>query len=242
MISVALLLDSSYNDAMIINEQFNYTDLKRTDSPSGRLYLCPDGSKVPSVTTILNKTKTEEKKQALANWKARVGEQAAQQIVTEAAGRGTSMHKQIERWILGESTIPGSNMVHQQAYKMAQKVIDELIEPNVNEIWGNEVGLHYPGLYAGTTDCTGVWQNNEAILDFKQTNKPKKREWIEDYFLQLCAYAAAHNVNYGTKIKTGVILMCSKDLDIQHWVLENEEFDKYTAMWWDRVEQYYKER
>ena len=165
----------------MIRSKFIYKELTRNDGVGGRLYLCPDGSRVASVTTILDKTKSEEKRMALANWKKRVGEQAAQQIVTEAAGRGTSMHKLIERWLAGEDiSEPGSNLVHQQASKMANLVINELIKPNVDEIWGSEVSLYFPGLYAGTTDCVGNWQGKAAILDFKQTNKPKKKEWIDD--------------------------------------------------------------
>mgnify|MGYP006282396499 FL=1 len=227
----------------LIRSKFIYNPLSRTEGESGRLYLCPDGNKVASVTTILDKTKSEEKRQALANWKKRVGEQAAQTIVTEAAGRGTSMHKMIERWLAGEDiSVPGSNLVHQQAHKMANLVIDELIKPNVDEIWGSEVNLYFPELYAGTTDCVGVWKGEEAIMDFKQTNKPKKREWIEDYFLQLAAYAQAHNEVYGTKIRKGVVLMCSKDLELQEFVLEGQDFDDHANKWWDRVEQYYRQR
>ena len=227
----------------LIRSKFIYNPLSRTEGESGRLYLCPDGSKVASVTTILDRTKSEEKRAALANWKKRVGEQAAQTIVTEAAGRGTSMHKMIERWLAGEDiSTPGSNLVHQQAHKMATKVIDELIKPNVNEIWGSEVSLYFPKLYAGTTDCVGVWNGEEVIMDFKQTNKPKKREWIEDYFLQLAAYAQAHNEVYGTKISKGVVLMCSKDLELQKFVLEGQDFNDHAHKWWDRVEQYYAQR
>ena len=226
----------------LLRSKIIYKSLSRTEGESGRLYLCPDGSKVPSVTTILDRTKTEEKRQALANWKKRVGEQAAQTIVTEAAGRGTSMHKMIERWLAGEDITPGSNLVHQQAHKMALKVIDELIKPNVTEVWGSEISLYFPNLYAGTTDCVGLWQGEPAIMDFKQTNKPKKREWIEDYFLQLTAYAQAHNELYGTDIKRGVILMCSKDLEPQLFILEGEDFSDHSHRWWDRVEQYYAQR
>ena len=227
----------------LIRSKFIYNPLSRTEGESGRLYLCPDGRKVASVTTILDRTKSEEKRAALANWKKRVGEQAAQTIVTEAAGRGTSMHKMIERWLAGEDiSVPGSNLVNQQAHKMATKVIDELIKPNVDEIWGSEVNLYFPGLYAGTTDCVGLWNGEMAIMDFKQTNKPKKREWIEDYFLQLAAYAQAHDELHGTKIRKGVVLMCSKDLELQKFVLEGDDFDDHAHKWWDRVEQFYANR
>lgn len=227
---------------MLLTEAFNYTKLSRTDTGAGRLYLCPDGSKVPSVTTVLDKTKTEEKKQALQNWRKRVGDKEATAITTAAAGRGTTMHKFLERYMLGESITPGSNHVQKQAYSMAQVIIETMLKPNVTEIWGLETGLYFPGLYAGTTDCVGIWQGSPAIIDFKQTNRPKKEEWIEDYYLQLAAYATAHNEVYGTKIEQGVVLMCSGDLQGQTFVLGNNRFSEYSDKWWDRVEQYYRER
>jgi genome maintenance exonuclease 1 len=124
---------------------------------------------------------------------------------------------------------------------MAHKVVEHGLK-NVSEFWGIEVPLYFPRVYAGTTDGAGIHLNEEAILDYKQTNRPKRRDGIDDYFLQLCAYAIAHNEVYGTDINCGVILMCSKDLILQEFVLEGDEFEKYTHMWWDRVEQFYRER
>ena len=80
----------------------------------------------------------------------------------------------------------------------------------MEEIWGSEITLYYPGLYAGATDLCGIYEGRESIIDFKQSNKPKRREWIEDYFVQLAAYAMAHNHVYDTKIQSGVILMSLK--------------------------------
>lgn len=234
----------------IYNPKFNYQKLARSEGAT-RLYTTPDGDRLPSVTTILDKTKSEEKKAALAQWRARVGEQQAQQITTEAANRGTRMHSYLERYIK-EGAMPqkGSNPFSWPSYAMAQEVIDKGLV-NVNEIWGVEVPLYFPGLYAGTTDGAGIHLNEEAILDYKQTNKPKKREWIEDYFIQLCAYAEAHNELHGTCIKKGVVLMCVKpELDQDHnivgkpeyqeFVLEGAEFKYYSDQWLRRVEQYYK--
>jgi len=227
---------------MLLTETFNYTKLSRKDAETGRVYVCPDGRLVPSVTTVLDKTKSEEKKQALQNWRKRVGVKEAAAITTAAAGRGTTMHKFLERYMLGEDIKPGSNLVQKQAFDMANVIIETMLRPNVTEIWGLETSLYFPGLYAGTTDCVGIWQGMPAIIDFKQTNKPKKEEWIEDYYLQLAAYATAHNEVYGTKIDQGVVLMCSGDLQGQTFVLGNNRFSEYADKWWDRVEQYYRER
>ena len=225
----------------MIIERYNYKTITRESVDGKRHYCLPDGSKVPSVTTILDKTKPLEKRQALANWKRRVGEERAQQITTEAAGRGTRMHKWLEDYVKTDVlNEPGTNPYSQQSHTMAQRIINEGLT-KVNEFWGMEIPLYYSGLYAGTTDCLGVWQGQPAIMDFKQTNKPKKREWIEDYFLQLCAYAQAHNITHGTDIKTGVILMCSADFEYQEFVLEPQDFEYWSQRWFDRVEQYYRE-
>ncbi len=223
----------------MITEKFDYKLLKRRTVEGKRLYSTPDGLAVPSVTTILEATKPEKDKQALRAWRKRVGEKAATEITTEAAGRGTRMHKWLEDYVktgnLGE---PGSNPYSQQSYKMAEKIIEQGL-CNVSEYWGTEVPLYFPQVYAGTTDCLGVYKGKPAILDFKQTNKPKKTEWIESYFLQLCAYAEAHNEVHGTDIQQGVILMCSKDFQYQTWTIQLSDYEKYKQLWWRRVGEYY---
>jgi genome maintenance exonuclease 1 len=228
----------------LLKERFVYTPIDRKSVEGRRLYALPDGSKVPSVTTILDKTKSQDKIDALNNWKKRVGEAKAQEIVTEAAGRGTRMHKFLEDYVKqGTINEPGTNPYSIESHKMAKVVIAKGL-CNVNEVWGVEVPLYYPGLYAGTTDGCGLHLNDESILDYKQSNKPKKEEWIEDYYLQLTAYALAHNKVHGTNIRKGVVLMCVKPVDdnppvYQEFVLKPEDFGMWEARWWDKVEQYY---
>jgi ATP-dependent exoDNAse (exonuclease V) beta subunit len=225
----------------LLIEKYKYTKLARDESTGKRLYATPEGHKVPSVTTVLDKTKPEESRIALANWRKAVGEKKAQEITTEAANRGTRMHKFLEDYVNGlpmnESI---TNPFAQQSQKMAKIVIEQGMNNRVSEVWGSEVPLYFPELYAGTTDCVGVHEGDEAILDFKQTNKPKKREYITDYFLQLTAYALAHNEVHGTNIRKGVILMCSKDFEYQEFILEPKDFDYWTEEWCKRVEQYYR--
>ena len=225
----------------LLNSKFTYTKLARDESTGKRLYATPDGFKVPSVTTVLDKTKPAESRIALANWRKNVGEKKAQEIVTEAANRGTRMHTFLENYIKGDvlkETV--SNPYAQQSLTMAKIVIDKGF-PKINEVWGSEVPLYFPELYAGTTDCCGIHDGDESILDFKQTNKPKKLEYIGDYFLQLTAYAMAHNEIHKTNIRKGVILMCSKDYEYQEFILEPKDFDYWTEQWLKRVEQYYRE-
>ena len=231
-------------------QKYNYAALSRTNINGKRHYNTPTGAPVPSVTTILDKTKSKEKMEALANWRRRVGEKQAQAITTEAANRGTRMHTYLENYCV-DGTIKerGNNPFSWQSHAMAETVIREGM-CNVNEVWGVEVPMYFPGIYAGTTDCVGVHAGSEAIMDFKQSNKPKKEEWIEDYKLQLCAYAEAHNEVYGTNIRKGVVLMAVKpDIDemghlkndpvYQEFVVEGDDFEHWRQQWWKRVEQYY---
>jgi len=223
----------------MITELYQYPTLTRKEKEGVRHYCLPSGDLVPSVTTILGATKAEESKQALNNWRNRVGHKNAAEITTEAAGRGTRMHAYLEHWVkTNELKTPGSNPYAQQSNKMASVIISKGLQ-HATEFWGTEASLYFPGIYAGTTDLVGCWKGQPAILDFKQTNKPKKTEWIEDYFYQLAAYAAAHNEVYGTNIRTGVILMCSKEYEYQEWVIEGNEFDSWTDRWWRKLEAYY---
>ena len=234
----------------LLIEKFQYSKLTRDESSGKRLYATPEGHKVPSVTTILDKTKPAESRIALANWRKAVGEKKATEITTEAANRGTRMHKYLEDYVKGETlketvTNPYAN----QSLIMAKKVIQEGFG-KITEVWGSEVPLYFPELYAGTTDCVGVHDGDESILDYKQTNKPKKLEYIDDYFIQLTAYAMAHNEVHGTNIRKGVILMCVKPPEIspgvwgdpqyQEFILKPEDFDYWTERWCKRVEEYYR--
>jgi genome maintenance exonuclease 1 len=232
------------------NPKFNYHELSRTTEEGKRLYLTPDGKRVPSVTTVLEKTKPEEKKAALQQWRNRVGHAQAQAITTEAANRGTRMHTYLEHYVkTGELKDRGSNPFGWASHAMAQTVIEDGLQ-NVSEFWGVEIPLYFPSLYAGTTDGCGIHLGDESILDYKQTNKPKRQEWIEDYYLQLTAYALAHNEVYGTNIRKGVVLMCVKpEIDAmgnplgrpqyQEFILKPEDFDYWSDQWWRRLELYY---
>lgn len=223
---------------MLVN-RYNYVSCDRISTESGRKYVTPDGEKLPSVTTILDATKSEESKKALQEWRKRVGTQQAQAITTEAAGRGTRMHKWLENYIkTGETGEPGSNPYSQQSHRMAQSIITQGLS-KCNEFWGTEVSLYFPKIYAGTTDLVGIHDGSPAIMDHKQSNKLKKREWIDDYFVQLAAYANAHNEVHGTNIRKGVIFMCTADNIYQEFIIEGDEFDQWSSRWFKRLEEYY---
>ena len=222
------------------NKQFSYP--KSTKSfISGSRHYDVNREKLPSVTAILSATASEEKKAALKAWKEKVGHQEAEKIKKEASSRGSSMHSFIEQYLLGHQNM---QLIEEnnQAKKMAQEIIDNGLNDKLTEIWGAEATLHYPKKYAGTADCIGVYQGQESILDFKQSNKPKIEQFIEDYFLQLSGYILAHNKVYSTRITQGVVLICTVDNLFQSFKIENEKLIKYEKKFLEKVNQYYEQQ
>jgi ATP-dependent exoDNAse (exonuclease V) beta subunit len=222
---------------MIIN-QFPYKPLERVTYPNGtRHYICPEtGEKLPSVTTILDATGPEKKE--LIEWKNRVGNEEANRIKNEALGLGTLMHTHLEKYLAEEERPGGNNTVRVQAKKMADKIIEHGLI-NVSKVFGIEVALYVSGLYAGTTDVVCQYRGEMAIGDFKSAKKIRKKEQITDYMLQLCAYIIAHNNLFNTDIKTGVIFMASRDYEFREFVLEKQDFNKYSDMWFERLETFF---
>jgi len=219
------------------NKLYTYPKSVREMIAGKRHYVLENG-KLPSVTTILSATQSDEKRESLARWKAKVGEIEAERVKNTAATRGTAMHKYLEYYVEGQGLLDLSD-VGQEAERMAKTIIDKGM-PDVEEIWGSEVVLSYQDRYAGATDLCGVYMGRESIMDFKQSNKPKKDEWIEDYYLQSAAYALAHNETYGTDIDQGVILMCTPDCFFQRFIINGSRFREYTDKWKEKVEQYYE--
>jgi len=219
---------------MQIVEKFLYKKLEQQNGKT-RTYLTPEGESLPSVTTILSKTKD---KSGIRQWRQKVGEAAADKIMNEASQIGTALHLYIERHVKGKG-YKDLSAIGMQAEKMAQKIIDEGMK-DIDEIWGSEVHLYMPGKYAGTSDMIGLYKGRPAIIDFKQTNKPKKREWVQDYLMQLAAYAQAHNKLFNTEIDQGVVLMCSRDLTFQRFELNGENFNRASDAFMKKVDLYFQ--
>lgn len=220
----------------LIQKKYEYKKLTRVEVNGKRRYDWGGGVPVPSVTTILSDTKDQTH---LIEWRKRVGEEKAKEITVEAAGVGTRMHKYLEDYIdTGNWPTPGGNPYAQKAHAMATRIKVHALD-DVNEIWGSEVSLYMPEMYAGTTDLVGLYKGNACIMDFKQSNKVKKKEWIEDYYLQMTAYALAHNEIHGTNIREGHIFMCTRDEQYLQFDLWPDEFDEWSHKWWDRVHDYY---
>jgi genome maintenance exonuclease 1 len=214
-----------------IRNKFVYPKLQRLDLPTGRVYSLDGNPPVPSVTTILSSTKD---KAHLEEWSRRIGEEEAERIKNEAALVGTHMHNVVERLLLNRPLETPRTWLQVRGYRMGYTLIEKFF-PYVDEAWGTEIPLIYPGRYAGTSDFIGVYKGKPCIVDFKQTNKMKKRAWIEDYFVQLAAYAVAHNQQHATDINQGVILMVSQEGEVQEFVSVGREFDGYCDQWWRKV-------
>ena len=215
------------------NDKYTYITGTRIEDHGSRLYDV-NGSRLPSVTTILGKTKNQE---FLKDWKEKVGEAEAERIKNVSSSRGTSMHKFLEHYILGTG-YDDLTELGQKAKAMAKKVIEIGLAP-VEEYFGSEVTLYYPGLYAGSTDLVCLHNDRETVVDFKQANRPKKKEWIEDYYLQIAAYAMAHDYVHGSNIEQGVIMVCTPDLYYQEFKVEGAELRRYKHEFLKRLDMYH---
>ena len=219
------------------NKLYKYPKSIRETLKGGRHYDVND-EKLPSVTTILQATQSLEKAESLSRWASRVGQVEADRIRDQAAKRGTAMHSYLETYLQGGKILDLRD-VGREASSMAETIIEKGF-PDLHEVWGVECTLHYPGLYAGQTDLCGIYQGRESIIDFKQSNRAKKIEWIDDMFLQLVAYATAHDCIYGTKIEQGVILMCTPDNFFQRFIVNGNEFREWKWKWLRKVSDYYE--
>ena len=220
----------------MLENKYEYPNLKRIQTKKGRQYTDGTGEPVPSVTTILGDTGD---KTALIAWRKRVGDAEATRISTESAGLGTKVHNSLEKYILQEDyEIKGNNHISVMAKNMVSEMIDKGLS-KVDTLYGVEVGLIAEGLYAGTADGIGMHEGEEAIIDFKTAKKIKKREWIEDYYIQLAAYIMAHDALFGTKMEAGVILMASRGMNLQMFTINGQKLDDYKYKWLKKCEKYY---
>jgi genome maintenance exonuclease 1 len=227
-------IEKQMKQGLKINKKYNYVSGKQITDQGSRTYDI-NGSRLPSVTTILGKTKDQK---FLKDWKAKVGEERAEQIKNLSSKRGTAMHKFLENYILGVGYDDLTGL-GQEAKAMAQKVIDIGLTP-VEEVYGSEVTLYYPGLYAGSTDLVCSHNGMDTIIDFKQANRPKKLEWIDDYFLQIAAYCMAHDHVYGSKIQQGIIMVCTPDLYYQEFKFKDEELRSWKHKFLKRLDMYHE--
>jgi len=215
------------------NDKYSYHQGTRTTDHGTRIYDIA-GFKLPSVTTILAKTKDQS---YLTKWKNKVGHEEAERIKNYSSKRGTSMHKFLEKHITGAG-YEDLTQIGQEAKPMAQKIIEVGLTP-INHYYGSEVMLHYPGLYAGATDLVCEHDGLDTVVDFKQSNRPKREEWIEDYYLQIAAYAMAHDYVYKSKIRQGIIMVCTPDCYYQEFKFKDGELRRWKHEFLKRLDSYY---
>ena len=216
------------------NNKFSYIRGTRFTDQGTRTYAV-DGFNLPSVTTILNRTKDQ---QYLKKWKDKVGHDEAQRIFNLSSKRGTAMHKFLEKHIEGagyEDFTP----IGAEAKPMAQKIINVGLTP-ISQYYGSEVTLYYPGLYAGTTDLVCRHNDLDTIIDFKQSNRPKEEAWIEDYYMQIAAYAMAHDYVHQSNIQQGIIMVCTPDLYYQEFKFSGLILRDWKHKFLKRLDQYYE--
>ena len=223
---------------MKIVDKYVYPKSSRASIAGLRHYtLDGEEQKLPSVTTVIGQTQPKEKQESLDRWRERVGLREAQKITRDAAIRGTAMHKYLEDLIRGQRSLDLTPL-GVEAENMAKIIVERGLN-DCSEVYGIEATLYYPGLYAGSVDLIAKYKDKVSIIDFKQTNKPKQREWIGDYFLQMAAYGMAHDAVYGTNIEQGVIMMCSKDGFYQQFVIEGKEFREAKHNFLGRLDGFY---
>lgn len=221
---------------MNLASHYSYPKLDRTTNDDGtRFYIDPvTGNPLPSVTTVLSGTSD---KSAIKLWEERVGKEKADRVRKEATDLGSLMHLHVENHVMGVPRPGGNNLIRLQAARMADQIIEKGL-PRVNEVWGQEVAMYFPGLYAGTTDLVGVHDGIPSIMDHKTAKKMRTRDMIFDYFDQMVAYSLAHNEVYGTKIERGVIFMVARDLSYKEFILEGAEYEKHKVSFLTRLETY----
>lgn len=223
--------------AMKVIKKYDYLDFNNIDDPETgkRVYACPDGSFLPSVTTILSETKDMT---FLDQWRSRIGDEEADRQVKEATTIGSLMHESVEQHILGQERKVKGNLVHRKARHLADRIISQGLS-RVDEVWGVEVPLYFPGAYAGRTDLIGQYDGIPSIMDHKNSKKIKKEEWVEDYYIQGCAYCLAHNEIYGSNIRQVVLFMASReDDDYKTFILSGDKFDDFTDKWIRKLEDF----
>ena len=218
------------------NRKYDYPKSSRATVDGIRRYLLGE-EKLPSVTSILDVTKSDEDKAALANWRERTGYKEAEAITKAASSRGSQMHNYLESYLLGRENL--SFFDDNEQYKlMAKEIIDHGLKNRLEEIWGVECVLHYPERYAGTADCVGVYDGQPSIIDFKNSLKPKKFEYIDTWLLQTAAYSLAHNVVYNSHISSCVILLCTVDNLFQEFKIQGAELITYQNLFLGRLKKF----
>jgi len=226
------------------NKKYNYPSSSRSIYQGHRHYAL-NNQMLPSVTSIIEMTKTNKEKESLASWKQRLGEKESAAISREAAKRGSEMHSNIERFLLNKDNLDlfEDKKEKSKSSIMSDLIIEEGLKDKLEEIHGVECVLYYPGSkgFAGSSDLIGIYSGVHTVIDFKQKNSIMKENYdsLKNYYTQLGGYSLAHNKVYGSNISQGVILLATTDLVFQIFRIKDEKLIEYQNKFLERVDQYY---
>ena len=196
-----------------------YNDLVADTRETGRVYVAPDGSRYPSVTTVLGILSED----SIREWRQRVGEEVANQVSHRASNRGTAVHSIIEKYLRNEDT--SDNLPH---IKQSLANLRPILDKSIGKIFGLETALYSRHLgMAGRCDCIAEWNGVPSIIDFKTSKRVKKKENIASYFAQASAYAIMFEERTGLAIPNTVIVM---DVDDNHPLIFEEHRDNFVEL------------
>jgi hypothetical protein len=204
------------------SNKFKEIELSTEETNEGRFYITPNG-KYESITTALSKN--QEKQQGLERWRKNVGEKEANRILRVSSNRGTSLHNIAEKYLKNDpSYLNGAMPDAIVMFKSFKHILDE----SINEVYLQEAAL-YSDKYklAGRVDFIGRVINKITTVDFKNSRKPKKREWIEDYFLQISAYSFMFKELYGVSITQAMILIAVENSKPQIFLTNPSEWETH---------------
>lgn len=214
--------DLGYEDLEVIN-----------NSVTGRRYITPEGKKYPSITTVLSILSRDH----IQEWRARVGDEEANRISNKAATRGTKVHALAEHYIRNEP-IDKSKLTPDLVQSFSQ--IKSVIDNRVGKIHAIEAPLYsdYLGV-AGRVDCIAEFDGKLSVIDFKTSRKPKKRDWIQNYFIQETFYAIAWEERTTKPIVNLVTIISVDSDDVQVFI---EHRDDYADRLVETIDEYKKEK
>jgi len=194
------------------------TELIAETTDSGRVYNTPDGNRYPSVTTILS----ELSKAGIAAWRKRVGAEEANRISTQASTRGTKIHQICEDYLNNKPDyLDGQMPANVFTFKQIQPILDQYID-NIQYL---EAPLYSDFLKtAGRVDCIAEFDGKLSIIDFKTSRKPKKKEWISNYFMQASCYAVMYEERTEIPVSRTVVIIAVDGSEPQVFVENRDNF------------------
>ena len=204
-------------------KEFKWIDVDKTKLPNvkgkridGFRFYQIDGKNYPSITTVLG----VQKKEGLEKWRKAVGEEAANWEMGRAARRGKATHTLVEQYIKGE-TPSIRDVLPLGLFRLMKPYIDQIDNVQLSE----EIMYSHKLTIAGQVDCVADYNGKLSVIDFKTANKERKEDWIENYYIQTCAYAIMYEELFGKRIEQLVILMAGEDGTMRSFIRNKKDFE-----------------